>query len=612
MPSYRDFRPTLRFQPILALSADCSQIAYADDASGQFNLTVRPVVGGPERRVTDFSTHTVRKASWHPDGRTLIFQADQNGDERTQLYAIAAEGGEPTPLTDVTGAQFTLGYGAPVSPDGKYLTYVGNDRSRADQDILVRDLTTGEVNRIYEGDGRLALGHWSPDGSRLSMALWREGYDHVVHILPASGGPTKRLTSDEAVAAYWLGPWLPDGSGFIVRSNAGREFTGLAVIDADSGELTWIDTPDWDVEAVALSADGRTLVWVVNVGGASQLRGRDLRTGTDLPMPELPLGQADAISVSADGAFAVVLLSTPTRPWNAAAIDLVTGQVRWLTDSVPGVADPATFVDPILVHYPTHDGRQVPAYLYLPAGATSDLGVLLSIHGGPVYQERPAYVYDGFYQYLVSHGVAVLAPNARGSSGYGKTYEKLVFRDWGGGDLGDFAASAQWLREQDWVDPARLGLFGASYGAFGVLSCLARLPEMDWAAGVDLFGPSNLVTLAEATPPAFRALVADVIGDPDTDAEMLLSRSPITYVDQIRAPLFVLQGANDPRVPRGESDQLVERLRARGVEVRYDVYPDEGHGFVKSENQIKARSDAADFLIERLNPEAARTAAAGA
>jgi dipeptidyl aminopeptidase/acylaminoacyl peptidase len=225
--------------------------------------------------------------------------------------------------------------------------------------------------------------------------------------------------------------------------------------------------------------------------------------------------------------------------------------------------------------------------------------VVLSIHGGPEAQELPVYAASGLYQYWASRGIGVLAPNVRGSTGYGKTYQRLIHRDWGGDELKDFEAAARYLRSLDWVDAARLGVIGGSFGGFATLSCISRLPEY-WAAAVDIFGPSNLLTAARSVPPTWRRMMAAWVGDPETEADFLLSRSPITYVDQIRAPLFVIQGANDPRVVQAESDQIVDLLRRRGIDVRYDVYPDEGHGFTKRANELKALGDAATFMEQHL------------
>lgn len=601
MPAYRDFQPSLRFFPTLAIRPDGRQLAYVDDASGQFNVTVQPVTGGQPRRLTSYADSAVRRVAWHPDGDRLLFLADTKGDENRQMYLAHPDSGRVERLTDAPGVQFSAALGDPFSPDGRLLAYSANDRVPGDQDVLVRDLTTGEVRRVYAGGGRVFAGHWSPDGSRLSLAEWRTtSTDHVVYLVPAEGGPATRLTRPDQPARYELGPWLADGSGFLVLTNAGREFTGLGTLDATTGEVSWLDTPDWDVEEVALSADGRVLIWSTNVDGASRVRGRDLTTGADLAVPPLPTGAVSELVVSADGRQAAFRLSTPTRPWNVASIDLTVGELRWLTRAAPAATDPATFVEPTLVRYAARDGQRIPAYLYRPPGPRDPAAVLLSIHGGPGWQDKPVYLYDGFYQYLLSHGIGVFAPNVRGSSGYGRSYQEAIYRDWGGIDLSDFADAVGYLRSLSWVDPGRIGVFGPSYGGFCALSCLSRLPELGWAAGVDVCGPSNLVTLAKSSPPTWRSLVTAMFGDPDADAERLLARSPVTYADQIRAPLMVVQGANDPRVPQSESDQIVARLRALGVEVRYRVFPDEGHGLTKRENQARAFADICEFLVQHL------------
>jgi dipeptidyl aminopeptidase/acylaminoacyl peptidase len=253
---------------------------------------------------------------------------------------------------------------------------------------------------------------------------------------------------------------------------------------------------------------------------------------------------------------------------------------------------------PEVIRYPSFD-REIPAFLYRPAGVEGKMPVLLSIHGGPEAQERPQYMYTGLYQYLCSRGIAVLATNIRGSTGYGKTYQKLIHHDWGGDELKDLEHAVLWLREQDWVDPERIGVFGGSFGGFATLSCVSRLPDY-WACAVDIVGPSNLVTFAKAVPPTWKRMMAQWVGDPETEVDFLMERSPISYVDQIKAPLFVVQGANDPRVVKAESDQIVERLRERGIEVRYDIYEDEGHGFTKRENEQKAYRDMAAFLEQYL------------
>jgi dipeptidyl aminopeptidase/acylaminoacyl peptidase len=280
-------------------------------------------------------------------------------------------------------------------------------------------------------------------------------------------------------------------------------------------------------------------------------------------------------------------------------IDLRNNDTRQITHGMLGGIPEETLIEPELIHYPTFDGREIPAWLYKPKG-DGPFPVVLSIHGGPESQERPTYAYTGLYQYLLSRGIGVLAPNVRGSSGYGITYQKLIHRDWGGDELKDFEWAVKYLHSLPWVNNDRIGVYGGSFGGFATLSCVSRLPDY-WAAAVDLVGPANLVTFAKAVPPTWRASMKSWVGDPETEQEFLMSRSPVTYVDQIKAPLFVIQGANDPRVVKAESDQIVARLRERGVDVRYDVYEDEGHGFTKRSNSIEAMGDIAEFLDTHLN-----------
>jgi len=600
MPAYRDYLPRQRFLPTVSIASDSDQIAFVDDSeSGQFNLAVRRISTNDTRRLTRYVDSTVRDVAWHRSGQWLLFVADEMGNEVAQLFRVGAEGGEPIKLTNSPEVRYALALGDPFSPDGSLVAYCGNERNPADQDVLVLDIRTGDSRRLDVGSGRVFPGYWSPDGAWLTVTEWRTtNSDHLVYVVPTGGGPPKLLTAREDVATYWLGPWLPDGDGFLVLTNAGRQFTGLAKMDAKTGQLSWIDAPEWDVEEVALSADGRVLVWNVNVDGYSQLRARNLATGEDIATRDLR-GPATGLTISPDGQCVVLRISTPTQPWNLAVIGLDLGELRWLSDARPAAVDPGTFIEPTLIRYPTRDGQLVPGYLYRPLHK-EPAGVLLMIHGGPAWQERPGYQCDGFYQYLAGHGIGVLAPNVRGSLGYGRAYSDQVNRDWGGGDLLDMADAVDFLRGLGWVDPARIAVMGSSYGGFAVLSCLSRLPELDWAAGVDICGPSNLVTLAKAAPPTWKSLVAAVIGDPDADAQRLMDRSPVTHADQIRAPLFVIQGANDPRVPKDESDQIVARLRERGLDVRYEVFPDEGHGFIRRDNQEKAYSDAGEFLIKHL------------
>jgi dipeptidyl aminopeptidase/acylaminoacyl peptidase len=396
------------------------------------------------------------------------------------------------------------------------------------------------------------------------------------------------------------GPWAPDGSGFWLATDLGRDVSGLAFLDINRDRLEWVRTPDWDVEDIAADPAGTVLVWIENEDGWGRLRGRDLRTDTPLPAVDLPPGcgtwAGTALTVSPDGQLAALLWLQPDRAQELYVVELSTGRSRRLTGNMLGGLAPDQLTRPALVRYDSVDDLRVPAWVYRP-DRPGRRPVVLSIHGGPEMQERPEY--RPLYQYLCSRGIGVLAPNIRGSRGYGKAYQRLIHRDWGGGDLADLRHAVKWLRGQDWVDPERIGVFGSSYGGFATLSCLTRLPD-HWAAGVDIFGPSDLVSFTGSVQPAWRRLVAAWIGDPEADAEILRARSPISYVDDLAAPLLVIQGANDPRVVRGESDQMVQRLREVGRDVEYVVFPDEGHGFTRHANELRAARLTADWFTRHL------------
>lgn len=392
---------------------------------------------------------------------------------------------------------------------------------------------------------------------------------------------------------FWPGPWKNDNSGFYFATNTGREYNGVAFYNLETRTWDWVYTPEADVEHVVLSENGHTLLYNLNVAGGSQLR-RD-----EGNLPELPLGVVSDLNLNSDGDKAVLLFSKPQEAVNLYELDVATGELQALEQSMIGGIDLDDLQKPDLVHFESFDGRDIPAWLYKPKNASEKCPVVVSIHGGPESQERPGYAYTGLYQYLLECGVGVLAPNIRGSTGYGVSYQKLIHRDWGGDELKDIEHAAKYLQSLDWVDEGRLAVFGGSFGGFAVLSAVTRLPEY-WVAGVDIVGPANLVTFAKAVPPHWRAMMKTWVGDPEEDAGFLMERSPITYVENVKVPLLVIQGANDPRVVKAESDQMVERMREKGLEVEYYVDERSGHGPTNREERNKWMRMSAEFLLQQF------------
>ncbi|HEY4025988.1 MAG TPA: S9 family peptidase [Candidatus Dormibacteraeota bacterium] len=597
-PRFEQFFAVRRFPLLssLTFSPDSEHVAYVHDGSGQMNLWRQPATGGAPAQLTALVEDSARQHEWTPHG--FILGIDHHGDEQWQLHRVPATGGTAENLTRRDHVQCLAGQ---LHPDGERITFSGNLARPGDQGVHLLHIPDGETRPLVEDEGNYRPGPWHPDGRRLAVTQVHANSDQDVFLLDVHSGERTPLTAHEGEEVNQPVGFSADGRSLLLLTDRGHEFRWLArrSLNGD-GELEPVWRGDWDVEHAATDRGGRRLAWVVNEDGASTFHARDLETGRDLPVPELPRGWCLNFALSPDGRRLAACVGAAIRPFDVYVADLETGVATRLTESFHGGVPETDLVAPELVRYPSFDGRRVPAWLYRPPGGGGRFPVVLCIHGGPEAQERPGSPAQfSFYQYLLSRGIGVLAPNIRGSTGYGKTYQSLIRRDWGGAELKDIDAAARYLHGLDWVDSERVAVFGGSFGGFATLSAMTRLPQ-HWACGVDLVGPANLVTFARAVPPFWRHMMKSWVGDPDEDRDLLVERSPITYVENVRAPLLVLQGAHDPRVVRPESDQVVERLRSLGREVEYHVFEDEGHGFAKQANQVRAYRLIADFLERHL------------
>lgn len=580
----------------LAISPDNKALAYVSDRSGTYCAWTLPTAGvGSPSLALAVQGGAVRSLCWAPSG-DLIGAVDRGGTERWQMYVTRQdERIEPLAVSDGDAVQHLLSWNAP-SPDGRWLAISSNARERADVDLILVDLRTREQRPLVTGPSWHVAGGWSTDGRTLLVMRVLDNLEQTVLAVDASSGQAREITPHEEEGQHLPAGWLADGRALVLTDDVrGDRHVALVAIDTKTLERQPFDVVDGaDIELAVSSADGRVQVWSANRDGYSTLRWRS--GGGDVRERALE-GVCEDLVVSRDGALAAYVRQSPTETSQVWILDTRSGEARELVHTTPGV-ERDELVEPELVRIPAPDGA-IPAFIYRPRGEGRAPAVLYP-HGGPEGQSRPGYDHNlATVQALAHRGIAVVVPNIHGSTGYGRAWQRAIHKDWGGIDLRDLRAIADWMAAEPGFDPERLAVYGGSYGGFAALTCVTQIPDR-WRCAVDLFGVANLVTMIENNQPNWRRFLRRWIGDLETDREKLTQRSPVTHIDQVRCPMLVIQGANDPRVPKSESDQVVERLRARGQRVEYVVFPDEGHGFTKSANRRKAYARIVDFLTEEL------------
>ncbi len=562
-----------------------------------------PVTGGwPER--TTFVDERVGFVSQQPGGDALLIGWDQGGDEKHRL-ALQDVDGNLIALTHDTGAMHPFGA---WSPDGRHISYATNERDRRELDVVVYEVATGLSRTVLRAGEGWYAGDFSPDGTRLLAMQSRSSFDQELRVIDIASGTSSIVLLRAGTCHVASACWAAGGASVYVATDVDDEFARLCHVDLATGQLTRLDQGGADVSHLALSPDGSKLAFLRNVEGYSALQVLDLTSGALLALPELPRGiiarggvaaWRDGLEWSPDSQSLTFSLVGATFTQNVWVINLAehrAHQVTWATQA--GIAS-ERMAEPRLVAYPTFDGRDIPAFLYAPQGATPDgsRAAVIQIHGGPEGQSRPAF--DPVVQYLVQEGYVVLVPNVRGSTGYGKTYSHLDDVEKRLDSVADIAAGAHWLAQRGWARSDRIACMGGSYGGFMVLSCLTEFPDI-WAAGVEFYGVANFATFFQRTAPWRRAHRAREYGDPVRDAALFDRISPIHRIDRIVAPLFVFHGANDVRVPIEESEQIVAALSGRGSPVEYLRVEDEGHSISKLHNRLRLYPAVARFLNQHL------------
>jgi dipeptidyl aminopeptidase/acylaminoacyl peptidase len=574
----------------LALSPDARQIAFvSDQGSGTFEAFSVPVQGGTPVRMLDLEGGAIRSLCWSPRGE-LIGAADRGGTEMHQLYLRHPDGPVAPLSVDPAGKiQRLLSWNA-ASPAGRSVAFTSNARTPTDMDIVVVDTSGAGERTMVAGPAWHVAGGWSPEGGELLVMRVLDNTTQDLLIVDARSGSVREITRHREDVQHVPAGWLADGRVAMI-TDEGSEHLYLAALHAETGAVERIDAPNWDIELAASSQDGRVQVWTVNEDGYSKLRWRRDGKSQTLDLRGVCLD----LIVSGDGSIAAYSRYGTRDVWEVCVLDTRSGQARVIATTTRAVrAD--DLVEPEIVRIPAADGP-IPCFVYRPKGARGPTPAILTPHGGPEGQSRPGLL--PVHEALLTRGVAVVVPNIHGSTGYGRSWQTAIHKDWGGIDLRDLTAVADWMASRPDFDRARLAVHGGSYGGFATLLCVSRMPER-WRCGVDICGWGDLVLALQTKEPNWKRFMERWVGKLPDDEEKLRLRSPITYIDDVRCPMLILQGEKDTRVAKVASDQVVERLRANGCPVEYVVYPDEGHGFTKKENVVDAQERVLAFLTREL------------
>ncbi len=587
----RYFSRTSISQPVFL---DDDRIALLSDHSGTKQLGVVARSTGDLQAVTSYGEGLMSLLASSATGR-IVFGMDLGGNERQQLYRLDQLDSQPVKLTTSDASFYEPGG---LSDDGTAVIYRTNDRDEGTFDIVVQRIDSGDRETWLQDGGQVTP--TDLHGERALVILRNNNMDADV-LLVGRGGEVRNLTAHDGEQWVYDARFDRRGDGVYILSNLGRDYVALIYQQLASGERRTIHEAAWDIDLFAVSPDGAWIALAVNEGGAHRpllipaAGGDPIEVGIDAPR-----GVIDRFSWSPDSSSVAFGVSTIERP-SLVMTSSLDGRTTVVADG--DVADPPPTVTPETITYVTWDGREVPGFFFRPEG-DGPFPALVEIHGGPEGQRKLDYGTNGAsLQYLVSLGIAVLALNVRGSTGYGKEYCHLDDREKRLDAVKDVAAAAKWLQSRDDILGDQIAVYGVSYGGFMTLSALVRYPEI-WAAGVEMVGMSHLGAFLERTGPWRRAHRESEYGSLATDREMLERVSPLPLVDRISAPLLVFHGRQDARVPLYESEQIAEAVRQRGLDVTLRIYDDEGHGFLKRPNILDAWALIGEFLTRHLMPGA--------
>ena len=579
-----------------SIACDNSEILISDDRTGILNAYAVPVDEGEPRQLTCSTVESVIVRSWFPEDKRALVEYDSGGDEKAHIYLLDIDGTQ-TDLTPFEGARNHF-YGWRF--DGKGFYFGSNKRNPKFTDVYEMDVERFEPHMIFQNDEGFIYNGMSRNRRYMAFTKPVGANKSDFYLYDRWKKSMKKINDDEGDVLTSPSSFGVDSAYLYYRTNKGSEYMYLCRYQIATGKHEVVEKSDCAVTGMYFSRNGTYQIVVYDDDAQTRIEVRERRTQKVVPVGGMAMGQVTSISISRDETYISFYLSGAKIPPSLHVLNLKTGTIRKRVDPIHKDINPEHLVESTVVRYKSFDGLEIPAILYVPHGATSDNKVpgIVWVHGGPGGQSRLGY--SSLLQYFANNGYVVLAVNNRGSSGYGKTFYKLDDKKHGEDDLDDCIYGRDYLISTGIVDKDSIAIAGGSYGGTMTLAALTFRPEA-FAAGVDIFGPSNWLRTLKQIPPWWEAqkkALFEEMGDPNTDEEYLKRISPLFHAKNIVRPLMVLQGVNDPRVLQVESDEIVAAARANGVPVEYIVFDDEGHGFRKKKNQLSGYKAIVDFLNE--------------
>jgi dipeptidyl aminopeptidase/acylaminoacyl peptidase len=586
-------------------SPDDKQVAFVTNISGRNNIWLVPSQSGWPTQLT-ISNQRQNNIAWSPKGRWIAYNSDYDGNEQWDLFLVSASNGQVVNLTNTPEVSEE---GAAWSPDGEKLAYSVKPKQSPNYEIDTIEILTKKVTHITSNTPEQLSNSnpiWSKDGKWIVFTQQNSaGKDANIFITSAAGGKPTNLTPHEGEHNFIATDISPDGKTVLITSNAANGYENAGLLDVATKKITWLTNDKWEVTSGKFSPDGKRVTWTANADGNQDVYLYELATHKTQAMPLAKginsLAGAET-PFSHDGSRLLYAHDGPNAPNDLWDFDFAAQKSHQITHSLVGSIRGEDMVEPFLIHYPGKDGKwQISAFVYVPYNAEKNgkNAAVVYIHGGPTSQTINSF--NRNIQYLVNQGYFVIAPNYRGSTGYGKEFEDANRLDMGGGDLEDVISAAEWIKKTGFIDPKKVAVMGGSYGGYLTMMAVTKTPDL-WAAGVAIVPFVNWFTEIENEDPLLREYDMATMGDPMKDKARLQERSPINFVDQIKAPLLLLAGGNDPRCPKTEAEQVASAIKKRNGVVEIKVYENEGHGFAKVENQIDAYTRVAEFLKKYAEP----------